>query len=307
MGDQKTVDQVSGNQEPRNGTPGAIIPGNLLPDYFQFSQSILQDFIDCRRRFQLRSILGIAWPALQSEPALESEQAMQKGAQFHHMVHQHLLGVPAERLALLIHDPDLERWWENYSIQDLVIHPSTPPWGISPEVSLSDALEAFRLVAKYDLIVSKGDGRFTIIDWKTSRQRPRRQWLADRMQSRVYPYLLVRAGAHLNQGQPIQPEGVEMVYWFAEFPTQPERFPYSDHQYREDRAYLSKLVQEISRLGERDFSLTTYERHCAYCSYRSLCDRGVRAGTLEGLDSELEADLGGGIDLDFEQIAEIEF
>jgi hypothetical protein len=119
--------------------------------------------------------------------------------------------------------------------------------------------------------------------------------------------LLVRAGAHLNQGKPIQPESIDMVYWFAEFPTQPERFQYNDRQYRDDGAYLRDLVREIGHLGEGDFPLTSYDRHCVYCAYRSLCDRGVKAGTLESLESEFEADQGDLIDLNLEQIAEIQF
>ena len=61
-----------------------------LPPNFQFSQGSLQDFVDCRRRFQLRYIQGVAWPALQTEPAMENERSMQQGARFHHLVHQHL-------------------------------------------------------------------------------------------------------------------------------------------------------------------------------------------------------------------------
>lgn len=85
-----------------------------LPDNFQFSQGSLQDFVDCHRRFQLRYLERLAWPALQTEPAIEAERHMRQGALFHRMVQAYLLGVPAESLAGLIQDEDLERWWGNY-------------------------------------------------------------------------------------------------------------------------------------------------------------------------------------------------
>jgi hypothetical protein len=85
-----------------------------LPEGFQFSQGNLQDFIECRRRFHLRYLLNLAWPAVQTEPILEQERFMQQGARFHRLVQQHQLGLPAERLAALIHDEKLMRWWESY-------------------------------------------------------------------------------------------------------------------------------------------------------------------------------------------------
>jgi hypothetical protein len=46
----------------------------LLPLDFQFSQGSLQDYVDCRRRFQLRYLDQLAWPAVEAEPLLEHEQ-----------------------------------------------------------------------------------------------------------------------------------------------------------------------------------------------------------------------------------------
>mgnify|MGYP007064289961 CR=1 FL=1 len=38
-----------------------------LPVDFQFSQNNLQDYLDCARRFELRALRRLAWPAAQSE------------------------------------------------------------------------------------------------------------------------------------------------------------------------------------------------------------------------------------------------
>jgi hypothetical protein len=304
-----------------------------LPTDFQFSQGSLQDYVDCPRRFQLRYIQRLAWPAVEAEPALENERHLQQGAAFHRLVHQHVLGFLPERLSSAITDEDLSRWWHNY----LESGPADLPVSRYPEVVLSAPVSGHRLVAKYDLIAvgpSRAEGteqRVVIVDWKTSRRRPRRKGLAERLQTRVYPYLLVRAGSHLNEGRPFQPEQVEMVYWFANFPEDPGRFPYDAAQYDVDGDYLASLIEEIKELalspvlssacpersrrvegpskglGDEDFPLTTQERCCRYCPYRSLCQRGVRAGPFDEAEDEPEWDDDFDIALDFEQIAEIEY
>ena len=294
-----------------------------LPTDFQFSQGNLQDYVDCPRRFQLRYLLRLAWPAVEVEPALENERHLQQGAAFHRLVHQHILGLSPERLSSMVTDKDLGRWWHNY----LNSAPADLAESRYPEVALSAPVSGHRLVAKYDLIAvgpvlspsaglginsAEGPGqRAAILDWKTSRKRPRRKWLAQRLQTKVYPYLLVLAGSHLNEGKrgtsSLQPEQVEMVYWFANFPEDPESFPYDAVQYDADGDYLASLVEEIKSLKDDDFRLTTQERRCSYCPYRSLCRRGVRAGPFDEVESEPEVGDDFEIALDFEQIAEIEY
>jgi len=259
--------------------------------------------VDCPRRFQLRYLQRLAWPAVEVEPALENERHLQQGTAFHRLAHQHVLGIAPERLSSAVTDADLRRWWHNY----LEHGPEDLPESRYPEVVLSAPVGGYRLIAKYDLIAVDAGRRSVIVDWKTSRKRPRRRWLAERLQTRVYPYLLVRAGGHLNAGQTLEAEQVEMVYWFANFPEEPARFVYDTAQYEADEAYLTSLVGQVANLSNSFYPLTTQKRHCKYCRYRSLCQRGVRAGALDEIEDELELDEGFDISLDFEQIAEIEY
>jgi len=279
-----------------------------LPLNFQFSQGSLQDFADCPRRFQLKYIEQLAWPAVEAEPALENENHLQQGAAFHRLVQQYLLGVPVEKLTLIAErDANLGRWWENFlnSTKDLEGFGDHPRLRCHPEFSLSTPIEDYRLVGKYDLL-SLVDSKFIIYDWKTSRKQPKREWIAANLQTRVYPYLLVEAGAYLNNQQPIEPTQIEMVYWFANFPAAPLKFPYSPQQYNEDRDFIRSLIDGIKSLDEAPAPLTDNVKRCRFCVYRSLCNRGVEAGPFDELDVE-EAQDSFDIELDFEQIAEIEF
>ncbi|MBN1955391.1 MAG: PD-(D/E)XK nuclease family protein [Anaerolineae bacterium] len=271
-----------------------------LPASFQFSQASLQDYTDCPRRFQLRYLERVVWPAVEAEPALENERYARQGVAFHRLVHQHALGVPIARLSQTVVDPDLRRWWRNY----LEAGPADLPAARYPEVVLSAPLAGHRLVAKMDLVAVDPGQQAVVVDWKTSRRRTERQQLARRWQTRLYTYLLVCAGHHLNDGRSLLPQQVAMVYWFADFPADPERFVYTVEQYRQDEADLAALIGEIERLGGSDFPLTAQERHCCYCPYRSLCRRGVEAGESarweqdEGMDD---------LAFDLEQVAEIAY
>lgn len=281
-----------------------------LPSDFQFSQASLQDYVDCPRRFQLRYLLQVAWPASEAEPALENERHLQQGAAFHRLVHQHVLGIAPELLSSTVTGADLRRWWHN----SLERGPEGLPAARYPEVLLSAPLggyrgdgSRYRLVAKYDLIAVDAGRRAVVVDWKTSRKRPKRDFLAERLQTKVYPYLLVRAGDHFNGGRPFEPGQVEMVYWFANFPEDPHCFAYDAARYEADEAYLVSLIGEIENLGDEDLPLTTQQRRCNYCAYRSLCQRGVGAGAFDEMEDEAELSDGFDLVIDFEQIAEIEY
>jgi len=265
------------------------------------SQSSLQDYVDCAKRFQLRYIDRLSYPAIESEPTLENEKHQQEGAYFHRMVQQYFIGVPSGKITKIANSINLQRWWENF-LANKVFQNLRDIGSLYPEATLSAPLGNFRLLAKYDLIAIK-NGTATIYDWKTYRTRPREEWLAVRMQTRVYRALLVHAGNHLNNDDPFKPEQIEMVYWFADFPNEPARFTYTSAQYKRDWDMLAKLAEEIAFASS--YPLTDDRTKCTYCPYRSYCDRGVRAGDLEQPEREAEAEEL--FDINFEQIGEIEY
>jgi hypothetical protein len=57
---------------------------------------------------------------------------------------------------------------------------------------------------------------------------------------------------------------------------------YNGAQFSQDEGYLAGLVGEIREaFGAETWSLTSDESRCRFCEYRSLCDRGVVAGSVE--------------------------
>jgi CRISPR/Cas system-associated exonuclease Cas4 (RecB family) len=257
--------------------------------------------MDCAQRFKLRYLDRLSYPAVETEPTLENEKHQQEGEYFHRLIQQHFIGIPADQVAKFANTMNLQRWWENFRNSTELINLKDLGKTYT-EAALSAPLGKYRLLAKYDLI-SLQNGKAIIYDWKTYRKRPRTEWLSARMQTRVYQALLVKAGAHLNHGKPFEPEQVEMVYWFADFPNDPAHFTYTSAQFTRDWDLLLKLSEEVATASS--YPLTEDRQKCLYCTYRSYCERGIQAGTLEQAEAEMEAEEL--FDVNFEQIGEIAF
>src|SRR5512139_4110799 len=272
-----------------------------LPINFRFSQASLADYLDCPRRFQLRYLLEQAWPAVESEPLLERERLAELGRRFHRLLQQHVEGLSVETLTESISEPELARWWQSYlDSLDAALH--NLPANRRAEVALSIPIESYRLAAHFDLIAAD-DNRAVIVDWKTEQRQPAREQLLQRAQTRVYRYVLT-----LAQQRP--PGTVSMIYWFAQYPDRPVTLPYDAAQHAEDHKYLGALIEEIDNRASdsqvapgSEWPKTPDERKCAYCVYRSLCNRGVQAGT--GDPDEEDFDLAARINI--EQIDAIEY
>lgn len=277
-----------------------------LPAAFQFSQSSLQDFDTCPRRFELRYLRQLRWPAAEAEPIQAAERLAQLGADFHRLAQQHGVGLDESALtaSLAEADPDLQSWWRSY----LAHRPAELAGArLYPEITLSTPLRGYRLLARFDLLAVQPDGRFLIVDWKTAQHRPPREVLARHLQTRVYPYVLARAGTALNGGQPIDPAAIEMLYWYPAVPDAPERFAYTPVLLDRDEQILNGLIDQINRAAQTgQFPLVDDRQPCAWCVYRSFCDRGDRPGPLADLPTEPE-DSFDVLSLDWEQVAEIQF
>ncbi|MCX6044623.1 MAG: PD-(D/E)XK nuclease family protein [Chloroflexi bacterium] len=279
-----------------------VTPALNLPETFAFSQSSLQAYEDCPRRFWLAYAEQLPWPAVEAEPVSEHEQLMRLGSTFHLLVQRAQIGLDPELLGAGL-EPPLGDWFNAYLHHRPTDLPSdffeverilSMPFGVAATPlngsghAMAQTTPIYRLAAKYDLIAADQTGRVVIIDWKTARKRTDPANLRQRLQTIVYPYVLVEASAKLPWG-PVQPEQVEMRYWFTAAPGQPVVFRYDRAQHEANHERLHHLLEEILA-GQREVDFPTVydteinrKRFCSFCVYRSRCNRGVTAGNLDEL------------------------
>ncbi len=127
------------------------------------SRAMLDSFRICQRRFQLRYLEAVPWPALSLEP--EAEKARDLGSRFHQMLNRHFLCLPVTAGADI--EPELDRWWKLF----LERQPSLPDGRRYPELTLTIPVAGHFVVGRLDLLII-ADGQAHIFDWKTS-ARPR--------------------------------------------------------------------------------------------------------------------------------------
>ncbi|MFQ5341336.1 MAG: PD-(D/E)XK nuclease family protein [Anaerolineae bacterium] len=262
------------------------IPNTQYPvPNLRFSQRSLADFLICRRRFKLRYIDRLVWPAPFSQADQELEALMELGRDFHQAVHQKFVRVePAE---LIAGNPDrrLAAWWESFANHALPHLPDGERW---PEAALRVPMGDSWLVARFDLLVVSPSGEATIFDWKTG-QLPARGELAQHMQTRVYPFVLAEAGASYSHDQPIPPDRITMAYWYAQAPDRFVEFPYSSEAHQRNRMELQALIDEIVGLPADGFPKVADVGPCRRCNYRAYCGRDVEpAPAFEMVDEEVD-------------------
>lgn len=254
------------------------------------SQSAIDTFDRCARRYYLRYVRGLDWPAPLTSSELEFEQAMRRGEHFHLLIQQHALGMEVTPMVEASGDVVLSDWWESYLQQALSLMPAQPQASYT-EVELAVALEGVTLVAKFDRVVVEASGTMHIFDWKTgvpgSQERLAQTW-----QSVVYQFAATERGAQLRQPADevvMRPEEVHLIYWHAREPASPVRLPYDGATHERGRQRLTAVVGEISALmakaEENAFLRTPDEAECGHCPFRSYCERGREAAPITEVES----------------------
>ena len=273
----------------------------MQTDQLVFSASMLQDYVDCQRRFELKYIRKQSWPSIPVEPILELEDLIVRGRQFHLLAHQFFAGVPLEAIYKAINDTILREWFNRF-----VGFYDRKAWKQNlSEMKITSHLNQHRLIAVYDLVVQTNEGRIAIFDWKTSLHPPNQELLRLKIQSSIYPFILFENLQSLfpstaKSGDP----ALSMTYWYPAFPDTLISFEYNQENHHENCESLQKLLDEIQdKIQNMQFHKTDKLKLCKYCQYRSLCDRGIIAGARDDMAADSGSDE---IMIDFDELPEID-
>ena len=292
-----------------------IQPGHL------FSQHSLNTYLRCQRRFQLTYIERQPWPMPEEENPRAYQQYLERGTILHHWLVRRHLGIDMEPIVAACEDEELRRWWRAAQEFDDSALPGAEGGGVrEAELPVVVSLGEYSLYARYDYVaIGSGVGQTrvgdprpdvdaVILDWKTLERVPSLRILRERVQTRVYLYSFVAAGHVLTGGAPLDPERVEMWYWFANYPEETARIAYSRAAYREDEAWLRALVAEIATRPLDAFALTDDPRECRRCHYRTLCQRaaeGAQGADASAGEDWLQEEIDLAIDLELSLDADV--
>jgi len=180
------------------------------------SATSLQDFLDCRRRFQLKYIDQISWPQPLNTFNIKQLESMTRGREFHQLMQLHFLGIPDEKLIKSIDDDTLKTWFINTINSEIC---KIDPAEKLIEYRLSTFISNTLVTGVIDFIIIQTDSSIKIIDWKTGQKIPDPQFYVSRIQTRLYPLLLAQSPLFLTYmtNKPSFNK-IEFIYWFTHFP-----------------------------------------------------------------------------------------
>lgn len=287
------------------------------------SQSQLTLLSACERKFQY-----VFRDALSGPSSYEQQTTTEWGSQFHLLMQQRALDLPVEVMtganaemaasltALAEEASDvfahLPAYFGSQTSSQTSVETSVET---SPETfSQSEhrrrlAFNGYLLTVIYDLVVCSPE-RGQIFDWKTHQRPPRRKWLKDDWQTRLYLYVLCETSG-------LRPEQISMTYWFVRLGAVPQtlsealaaeqsvaeqsvtkqskperpkqdsaerrpsfyRFDYDENQHRQTQADLQQLTNRLTQLLEQadrgiDFPKVAIAKGlCDRCAFNVRCDR----------------------------------
>jgi hypothetical protein len=261
----------------------------LLPQGFRFSQASLATAEACARRFYLRYLARLRWPAAADPVGLAREKGAARGRLFHHLVLQHTLGLPVAAEVEAQQDPVLARWWRHFLQYP---PPGVPQGRVFVEIELWVPLGPWRLRARFDQVVLDERGDLCILDWKTGSPPP--QGYLGSWQTRVYAFAASEGGALFTGSGPVVPEQVSLCYWQAAHPAAVQWYRHRAAAHAEVRAQTEALASRLADYGDREqFELTTDRDQCRTCEFRAYCGRGEGVGPgWEHEEEEGEGDEG---------------
>ncbi len=207
------------------------------------SQGHLSTWDTCPQQYAYRYGEGLAAAFL-----MEGE-AQTLGAQFHQLRQQAELGLP-----IAAEDP-LRTWLQRFE-ESLILPPGERWTECRRTCREGEAV----LTAVYDLLIV-GDRTAHIYDWKTHREPPPTELLAQSWQTRLYLFILAETSA-------LPPAALDFTYWFAATGATVV-IPYSAAQHEHTRRDLGDRLRALSqhRYPKRPQADTVCER----CPYRDRC------------------------------------
>jgi hypothetical protein len=262
----------------------------MMDNKLLLSQYKLTAFLACQRRFQLRYLRRLPWPA----PPLpeHTEQLLQQGQDFHQLLERHFLGLTITPAT--IPDGRIRQWWQAFAAHSPVKDmPANARF--LPETGLTVPLGSHLLYGRFDLLVigeDKNNRPFAhVFDWKTGRPAAVDE-LNGRWQTRLYLALLAEGGsAFWPQHVQLVPEQISLTYWYVQDAEMPVTIGYSAETHRANWTELQQIAVWLDEaFAAGTWPLTNDWSQCRECAYQVYCGRQGAGTAVPELDEHDKAE-----------------
>jgi len=252
--------------------------------YRTFSATTLQDFIDCKRKFKLKYIDHLSWPAPLSQLNTKYSEAITRGRKFHQLIQQHFIGIPDYELFNSIQDHTVRQWLKNALSFEISSEKQTKKM---VEYHVSYINKGVLLTGVIDLLLISPDSGMKIIDWKTGLSKPNLDRYKSRIQTRLYPYLLLQSPAFsANRFEGLKTQEITFNYWFTNFPEHSLSFTYDRQNFNQDDAYFDDLITTITLTPVEEMLMTHNIDLCRSCPFQLYCGRNIQADYFDIQESD---------------------
>lgn len=253
----------------------------------QFSQTQIQDYLFCPRRYFLSHIQKITWPEPVSPSFEKIEESNRQGKAFHLFINRLIQGVSYKELISQVYETDLNQWLKNFK----KYNPLPDNAKIFSEIEISAIFAEILWIGYMDAVAFLPD-KIQIFDWKTSRRVGDPKVLLNSPQTRLYCFLMMQNHQNfLNFSGNISPDQIEMVYWYARFPSDPIHLQYSAELYDKDLVYFKDMAEKLCYDDRANYPQTLQQNNCRFCRFQTFCFKEtlLEDESLEDefLDSEL--------------------
>ncbi|MCK8827364.1 PD-(D/E)XK nuclease family protein [Natroniella acetigena] len=256
-----------------------------------FSKSALATYEQCPLRFRRRYLDGLYWGR---DWGMEQEErtVIEQGILFHDLANRYY------RQGKMLVDKELltdqmVEWLESL----INYRPYLEGGTFLPEQEFRINQAGLRILAKFDLLYITPEGKAIIYEWKTSPKPTKQLYRRKAIQTKVYRYVLCKAGGSYSPTGCWKPEDIQMIYWNPRFKKE-QVISYTEEQFKDDQELLISKIKQIEETKE--FIATSDQEICARCEYSPVC-HGEPAIELEVEEEDLD------LDFDWESIDQFQF
>lgn len=225
---------------------------------FLYTQSSIGTFMQCPLKFRYRYFDG-----LYGSDDDTLKDSFEKGNRFHLLAERYFKEIDAE--GKYIQEKELKELFEKLKEK----YPIEANCRYFSEYEIREKAEKIRLMARYDLIILKPNGRAQIVDFKTNKRKLSKESIEESLQTKIYLYLLKENYKSVFENIR-KIKNIEMIYYQTEYSEENFTVKYDDELHEKNKTFLSETIENIEVFNFDEYGKKEVN-HCKVCEFKNFC------------------------------------